>query len=158
MSERLVGRLDAQDGLGREPKEQVAAGFVVRPSPAIPRLPGEVIAGVEHLPEGDVPELGDGEEGGGLHLDREAALGHAPADLVSGLAVDPVRRPRLAGHVRDAMRVERGHDGLERIGRRGDFARGGQVVIARALVADGRRRNDDVANHETRDQDTGAGR
>jgi hypothetical protein len=39
VSLRLVGRLDAQDGLGREPKEQVAACVVARPPPAIPGIP-----------------------------------------------------------------------------------------------------------------------
>src|SRR5690348_9462602 len=81
-----------QAGLGGQP-EELLAHVVGRPAAGVPLLGGHVVATIEHLPEWHIAVARDGEEGGGLHLDGEAALGAAAANLGRRLAVDGVGGP-----------------------------------------------------------------
>src|SRR6185295_7255073 len=89
---------------------------------------------------------------------RQAALGDPSGHLVSRLPVEPVCRPRLAHDVGYASNIERGHDRSERIGRRLHLPARREVVVARALVADRRGRDDHVAHREVRHENTGTTR
>src|SRR5262249_55663757 len=100
--------------LRRQPEKDLTHA-VGGPGAGAPLLGGHVIAAIEHLGEAHAAKLGNGEEGGGLHLDGEAPFGTAAGDLARRLAVDSVSRPRLAHNVVHTVRTQRrlnGGDGL----------------------------------------------
>src|SRR3954471_18249843 len=78
-------------GFGGEAEDPLADRCALVPVPRVPLAPADVIAPVEDLRQRHAPEPGDGEQCGGLHLHRQAALLPAPPDLARRLAVDRVR-------------------------------------------------------------------
>src|SRR5262249_47780923 len=61
-------RLQRETSLGSQPEEDLADTVSI-PGAGAPLLGGHVVAAVEQLGEAHAAELGDSEEGGGLHLD-----------------------------------------------------------------------------------------
>ena len=141
-------RLEPQTRLGRQLEQSLARRLPVNPAAGVPHFRAEIVAAVEDLPHCDAAEPADGEERRGFHLHRQAALGPSPGHPRGRLAIEAVGRPGLAGDVGDAVAFERGLDGGHRFRRRGDLARGRQIVVGRALVAHGRIGHDDMAEHQ----------
>src|SRR3954451_20604780 len=122
-----------QTRFGGEPEDTLADRRALVPVPRIPLAPADVIAPVEDLRQRHAPEPGDGEQGGGLHLHRQAAFLLAPPDLFRGLPVERVRRPGLARQVGDRSlledRLDRGHA----LGAGLDLTPGGEVMVGGPL-------------------------
>src|SRR5215469_11482595 len=87
--------LQPETGLGGEPEELFADSSVTVPMPRIPFGAAEVIPAVEDLAEGNATELGNGEEGRGFHLHRDAALLATAPYLLRSLAIDGIGSPGL---------------------------------------------------------------
>src|SRR5205823_1501816 len=133
---RSLGRWEAQDRFGRDAVELLASRDVPVPAALVPGIARQIVARVEEEPERHVTVGRDREEGGSLHLDGETTLRHPTLELSSRLPVEPVRRPGLPGDVRDRASSEDVLDRVDRCRRGLDLPGGGEVVIARALVAD----------------------
>src|SRR4051812_19236719 len=121
--------LEAQAGFGGEAEDPLADRRALVPVPRVPLAPADVVPPVEDLRQRHAPEPGDGEQGGGLHLHRQAAFLLAPPDLGRGLPVERVRRPGLARQVGNITsledRLDRGYSlraGL-------DLASGGRASV-----------------------------
>jgi hypothetical protein len=94
---------------------------------------------------GSPPDLADGEQAGGFHLERAGSAGPAEADLLGGGAVGGVRGHGRAGRAGDPGGVKRDSEASGQ-GFVGDGRRvGGEVVAGGALVADSGGEQDDVA-------------
>ena len=91
---------------------------VLVPAAVVPLVARQVVGGVQQLPDRDAAVLRHREQGGGLHLDGEAALGTAGRDLGRGLPEQPVGRPRQPGRERHPGGLARRDDGRDPGGRR----------------------------------------
>src|SRR5262245_16571324 len=130
--------LQFQTGFRREPEQFLAHGTLFGPPARVPVFTADVISAVKQLRERDAAKLRDRKERRRFHLHSQTALEPPPLDLRSGLAIDAVRGPGLAGEVIDIMGLEGSFQRGYSFRACGHFAARRQVVIRRAFITDGR--------------------
>jgi hypothetical protein len=89
--------------------EKLGAHVGHGPAAVVPGFTAEVVPGVEVLNETHIPELGDGQESCGLHLDGDAAFVSPGVNPGRGFPEGSIRGPGRAGSVRDSAFSESGH-------------------------------------------------
>ena len=153
---RPVRVLKGEHRLGRQPEQKLASFKVLVPAAPIPAIAREVVAGIEQLPDGDVAERRHAKNAAASISTVRQPSATRRSTFPSGLAVQSVGGPGRALDERHVVFSQGDADRVDRRRRRRDGPTVREVVVARALIAHGRRRDDHVAERDIRDQDPGA--